>query len=127
MEENIPESLTVFAFPASHHRKLCTSNSLERLNREIRRRTRVVSIFPNEAACLRLISAILVEIDEEWQTGKLFLTIQEEVGQHSRSGCGKGDTASLLTPFPQPLPNCKVRSMVDPIVTLSLITQWLKC
>ena len=81
MEKNIPESLTVFAFPVSHQRKLRTSNSQERLNREIRRRTRVVSIFPNEAACLRLISAILVEIDEEWQTGKLFLTIEAEAGR----------------------------------------------
>jgi putative transposase len=81
MEKNIPEGLTVFAFPVSHQRKLRTSNSLERLNREIHRRTRVVSIFPNEAACLRLISAILVEIDEEWQTGKLFLTIQAEAGR----------------------------------------------
>jgi putative transposase len=81
MEKNIPESLTVFAFPVSHQRKLRTSNPLERLNREIRRRTRVVSIFPNEAACLRLISAILVEVDEEWQTGKLFLTIQPETSR----------------------------------------------
>jgi len=74
MEKNIPESLTVFAFPASHQRKLRTSNCLERLNREIRRRTRVVSIFPNEAACLRLISAIMMEIDEEWQTGRIYVT-----------------------------------------------------
>jgi putative transposase len=81
MEKNIPESLTVFAFPVSHQRKLRTSNPLERLNREIRRRTNVISIFPNEAACLRLISAILVEIDEEWQTGKLFLTIQTETSR----------------------------------------------
>ena len=60
LEKNIPESLTVFAFPASHQRKLRTSNCLERLNREIRRRTKVVSIFPNEEACLRLISAVLM-------------------------------------------------------------------
>jgi putative transposase len=75
MEKNIPESLTVFAFPASYQRKLRTSNCLERLNREIRRRTRVVSIFPNEAACLRLISAIMMEIDEEWQTGRIYVTM----------------------------------------------------
>ena len=80
-EANIPEGLTVFAFPAGFRKQLRTTNGLERLNREIRRRTRVVSIFPNEAACLRLISAILVEIDEEWQTGKLFLTIGAEAGQ----------------------------------------------
>ena len=61
MEKNIPEGLTVFAFPVKHQRKLRTSNPIERLNREIRRRTAVVSIFPNEAACLRLISAVLME------------------------------------------------------------------
>jgi putative transposase len=80
-EKNIPESLTVFPFPVSHQWKLRTSNCLERLNREIRRRTKVVSIFPNEAACLRLISAILMEMDEEWQTGRVFLTLSAETGQ----------------------------------------------
>jgi transposase-like protein len=81
MEKNIPESLTIFAFPTYHERRLRTSNCLERLNREIRRRTRVVSIFPNEAACLRLISAILMEIDEEWQTGRVYLTFAGEEGR----------------------------------------------
>ena len=50
METNLPEGLTVFAFPVDHQRKLRTTNLLERLNREIHRRTLVVSIFPNEAA-----------------------------------------------------------------------------
>lgn len=77
MESNLPEGLTVFAFPSSHQRKLRTANGLERLNREIRRRTTVVSIFPNEAACLRLISAVLMEIDEEWQTGKIYLSVSQ--------------------------------------------------
>jgi len=81
MEQNIPESLAVFAFPTSHQRKLRTSNCLERLNREVRRRTKVVSIFPNESACLRLISAVLMEIDEEWQTGRMFLSFSETPGQ----------------------------------------------
>jgi transposase-like protein len=48
-------------------KQLRTTNVLERLNRELSRRTTVVSIFPNEAACLRLISAILIEVDERWQ------------------------------------------------------------
>jgi len=72
MEENLAEGFTVFDFPLEHRRFIRTTNSLERINREIRRRTRVVGIFPNEAACLRLISAILVEISEEWQIGKKF-------------------------------------------------------
>jgi len=76
MEKNIPEGLTVFAFPVKHQRKLRTSNLIERLNREIRRRSSVVSIFPNETACLRLISAVLMEYDEEWQTGRVYLTAE---------------------------------------------------
>ena len=78
LEKNIPEGLTVFAFPASHQRKIRTTNGLERVNREVHRRSQVVSIFPNESACLRLISAILMEIDEEWQTGKIYLTFQDK-------------------------------------------------
>jgi transposase-like protein len=77
MEKNIPEGLTVFAFPTSHQRKLRTTNGLERLNREIHRRTRVVGIFPNEASCLRLSSAILMECDDEWQVGRIYLTFQD--------------------------------------------------
>ncbi len=78
LEKNIPEGLTVFSFPAAHQRKLRTVNLLERLNRELDRRTRVVSIFPNEAACLRLISALLMETDEAWQTGRTYLTFRTE-------------------------------------------------
>lgn len=78
LEKNIPEGLTVFSFPAAHQRKLRTVNLLARLNRELDRRTRVVSIFPNEAACLRLISALLMETDEAWQTGRLYLAFRTE-------------------------------------------------
>jgi putative transposase len=77
LETNIPEGLTVFDFPAEHRRRIRTTNGLERVNREIARRTRVVGIFPNEAACLRLISAITMEIDEDWQTGRVYLTIEK--------------------------------------------------
>jgi transposase-like protein len=70
MEENLSEGFTVFNFPLEHRRTIRTTNSLERINKEIRRRTRVVGVFPNEASCLRLISAILMEISEEWQIGK---------------------------------------------------------
>jgi transposase-like protein len=77
METNLPEGLTVFAFPEAHRKKLRTNNTQERLNREIGRRTDVVSIFPNEAACLRLVSAILMEQDEEWQTARVYLSMDE--------------------------------------------------
>ena len=70
LEENLAEGFTVFDFPLEHRRIIRTTNSLERINKEIRRRTRVVGVFPNEASCLRLISALLMEISEEWQIGK---------------------------------------------------------
>lgn len=76
LEANIPEGLTVFAFPAAHRRLIRTTNSLERISREVHRRTRVVGIFPNEAACLRLVSAILMEFDDAWQAGRVYLTFE---------------------------------------------------
>lgn len=78
MEENIPEGLTVYTFPKEHWRRIRTTNGLERISQEIKRRTRVVRIFPNEAACLRLVSAILMEISEEWETGKVYLTMDDD-------------------------------------------------
>lgn len=70
LEENLAEGFTVFDFPLEHRRTIRTTNSLERINKEIRRRTRVVGVFPNEASCLRLVSALLMETSEEWQIGK---------------------------------------------------------
>lgn len=76
MEANIPEGLTVFGIPAAHRKRLRTTNAVERLNKEIARRTRVATLFPNEASLLRLASAVLVEMDEEWQTGKRYLNME---------------------------------------------------
>ncbi len=76
MEQNVPEGLTVLTRPESHRKRLRTSNSLERLNKEILRRTRVATLFPNEASLLRLVSAVLAEVDEEWQTGKSYLNTE---------------------------------------------------
>lgn len=76
MQDNVPEGLTVFMLPAAHRRKLRTTNQLERLNREIKRRTRVATLFPNEASLLRLASAVLAETSEEWETGKTYLKIE---------------------------------------------------
>lgn len=73
---NVPEGLTVFAFPAAFRKLLRTTNGVERLHREVRRRARVVSIFPNPAACLRLVSAVLAEISEEWLTGRTYITFE---------------------------------------------------
>ena len=76
MAANLPEGLTVFAFPASFRRLLRTTNGVERLHREVRRRARVVSIFPNPASCLRLVSAVLAEMSEEWLTGRTYLVFE---------------------------------------------------
>jgi len=76
MEVNIPEGFTVFAFPRAHQRRLRTSNYLERLSQEIKRRTRVVRVFPNEQACQRLISAILMETNDEWEYGSIYLRME---------------------------------------------------
>jgi len=65
------------AFPESHRRRIRTTNGLERLNQEIKRRSRVVRIFPNREACLRLITALAVEQSEEWVTGRRYLHIGE--------------------------------------------------
>lgn len=74
-EENLPEGFAVFGYPPSHRTRLRTTNGLERINRELKRRTRVASIFPNPASCLRLVSALLAECDEEWMSGKIYLNL----------------------------------------------------
>ena len=77
LEEHVEECLTCLAFPESHRRRIRTINGLERLNQEIKRRTRVVRIFPNRYSCLRLVSALAVEHSEEWLTGRRYLDMEE--------------------------------------------------
>lgn len=77
-EEALPQGFTVFSLPPAHRRRLRTTNLVERLNEEIRRRTRVARLFPNEASCLRLVSAVLMEIAEDWQTAdKRYITFSD--------------------------------------------------
>ena len=76
METNLPQGLTVLAFPSSHQGRIRTVNVVERLNQEIRRRTRVVNILPNQASCLRLISAIAMEYSQAWQTGRRYVSFE---------------------------------------------------
>ena len=76
LEHAIPEALTVLTIPAAHRRRLRTTNSLERLNREIKRRTRVATLFPNEASLLRLASAVLSEISDDWETERAYLNME---------------------------------------------------
>jgi putative transposase len=77
LEEHIEECLSCLAFPVSHRRRIRTTNGLERLNQEIKRRTRVVRIFPNREACLRLVTALAAEQSEEWLTGRRYLDMRE--------------------------------------------------
>jgi transposase-like protein len=76
-EENLPDGFAVFDLPHGQRIRLRTTNGLERINREIKRRTRVASIFPNTASCLRLVSALLAECDEDWMTGKIYLNLKD--------------------------------------------------
>ena len=73
LEENVPEGLSVFRLPAAQRRYLRTTNMLERVHKELKRRTRVATLFPNEASLLRLVSAVLAELSEEWECGKVYL------------------------------------------------------
>ena len=77
IEEHVEECLSCLAFPETHRRRIRTTNGLERLNQEIKRRTRVVRIFPNPEACLRLVTALAVEHSEEWVTGRRYLDMRE--------------------------------------------------
>jgi transposase-like protein len=76
MEDNLPQGFTVFALPAPHQHRLRTTNALERVNMELKRRTRVASLFPNEASLLRLVTALLAEFSDEWETGKVYLNME---------------------------------------------------
>ncbi len=76
-EEALPEGMVVFNMPEKHWKRLRTDNMLERLNKEILRRTRVATLFPNTASCLRLISAVVMETSEDWLTGKAYLKMTQ--------------------------------------------------
>lgn len=75
VETNIEETLTFYRLPAQHHKHLKSTNMLERLNEEIKRRTHVVRIFPNEASCLRLVRALAVEMHENWIEATRYLNM----------------------------------------------------
>jgi len=77
LEETIEQPLTVFQLPKGHRVRLRTTNNLEKYHQEIKRRTRVVRIFPNRRSCLRLVSALAMEQSEEWLTGSRYLTMMQ--------------------------------------------------
>jgi len=76
LEKNVPEGFTVFALPKEHRVRLRTSNAAERLNEEIKRRTRVARIFPNPKSLLRLVTALLCDISDDWEaSSKIYLNM----------------------------------------------------
>ena len=75
-EANIAETWTFYRLPVAHHKHLKSTNLLERFNQEIKRRTLVVRIFPNEASCLRLVRAVAAEMHEEWMEGSRYLNME---------------------------------------------------
>ena len=74
LEEGLEDSLAFYAFPMLDVRKISSSNMIERLNREIRRRTRVVGIFPNESSYVRLVTAYLMEYAEDWSVSRAYIS-----------------------------------------------------
>jgi transposase-like protein len=74
-EENLPKGFAVFALPEAHRMRLRTSNACENVNGQIKKRTRVVGLFPSEDSLLRLVTGILIEISETWETSKAYLSI----------------------------------------------------
>lgn len=83
VESNIEETFTFYRLPAEHHKHLKSTNMLERINEEIKRRTLVVRIFPNAASCLRLVRALAAEIHEEWIEATRYLNM-DLLEEHKR-------------------------------------------
>lgn len=93
VEENIEETLSFYRLPRQHHKNMKSTNMLERLMEEIKRRTLVVRIFPNTAACLRLVRALAVEVDENWIEAMQYLNM-EPLAEQKREALRKlGDAA----------------------------------
>ena len=75
LETDIPEGLNCFELPKAHQERMRTTNMVERVNQELKRRTRVIRIFPNVAPLLRVIIARLSELSDDWETGKVHLSM----------------------------------------------------
>jgi len=83
VEENIEETLSYYRLPLPHHKHMKSTNMLERLNQEIKRRTHVVRIFPNEESCLRLVRALAVEMHENWLEAMRYLNM-DHLREHKK-------------------------------------------
>ncbi|VVH64679.1 hypothetical protein BSPLISOX_1305 [uncultured Gammaproteobacteria bacterium] len=81
-EDNIPEGLTVFGLGLCefNRKRLRTSNMIERLNQSVKQRTKVAKIFANEDSCLRLVTTVVMEVSEQWQSSKAYLSFDNNNG-----------------------------------------------
>jgi putative transposase len=93
VEENIEETLSFYQLPRQHHKNLKSTNMLERLMEEIKRRTLVVRIFPNPTACLRLVRALAVETHENWIEAMQYLNMEPRREQKKEALRKLGDAA----------------------------------
>ncbi len=84
LEEHGEEILGVYALPEPHRNRMRTTNMLERQNQELKRRTRLVRIFPNAKSCLRLVSALLIETSQEWME-LLYLRIAKDTATETHA------------------------------------------
>lgn len=75
LEEELEDCLSCLTFPLEHQVRIRTTNGMERLSQELKRRTRVVRIFPNREACLRLVAALAMEQSDEWISGRRYLDV----------------------------------------------------
>ncbi|OPZ65755.1 MAG: Transposase, Mutator family [Firmicutes bacterium ADurb.Bin506] len=94
LEAGFEDAMAVMALPECLRKRLRTSNCAERLNEEVRRRERVIRIFPNEASALRLIGAVLMELDEAWSTNRRYLNMDEYWRWKQESVLGQGELLS---------------------------------
>ena len=83
VEENVEETPTYYRLPLPHHKHMTSTNMLERLNREIKRRTHAVRIFPNPENCLRLVRALAVEMHENWLEAMRYLNM-DRLREHKK-------------------------------------------
>lgn len=77
LDEHLEETLTFYGYPAKHHRKIRTTNLIEWLNKMIKKRSKVIGVFPNAESCIRYASCLLMEIDEDWQTGRKYISMDD--------------------------------------------------
>lgn len=92
VEENVEETLSYYRLPQPHHKHMKSTNMLERLNQEIKRRTHVVRIFPNEESCLRLVRALCVETHEDWLEATRYLNMGE-LKEHKKAALHNAEAA----------------------------------